>query len=117
VRKMARIGKCKECKKGWVVLGTYANIQQSCDAVGFCKECFTEHRLKFAHSRSRNYVIMKDWKLKEWCVIESCDNERFEECCYGMCAKHCQEKKYHYLEEGEIETKYPNIFRKCKQSY
>ena len=43
------------------------------------------------------------------CVIENCKERRFKECCYGMCAKHCGDKKYHYLEEGETDTKYPNI--------
>ena len=46
------------------------------------------------------------------CVIETCNNPRFEECCYGMCGKHCGEKKHHYLENGKM--KYPNIFRNKK---
>ena len=44
---------------------------------------------------------------KEKCVIENCNNERFEECCYGMCRGHCGNKKHHYLENGKM--KYPNI--------
>ncbi len=56
--------------------------------------------------------------VKEKCVIETCNNDRFEECCYGMCSKHCGEKKHHYAEKNElgltiypISTKYPNILR------
>ena len=49
----------------------------------------------------------KNKEKKEKCVIEDCNNERFEECCYGMCGKHCNEKKHHYLENGKM--KYPNI--------
>jgi len=59
---MARIGKCRvEGCNGWVVLSTYADWKNGCDAVGFCKICFTEHRLEFCHNKSSNYKIMDDW--------------------------------------------------------
>jgi len=61
---MSRIGKCRRCKKEWVTLGSYASVINSCDAIGFCRECYEEHRLEFAHSKSRNYIIMKDWKCR-----------------------------------------------------
>lgn len=62
---MARIGKCRmDGCDGWVTLGSYADYKNSCDAVGFCRKCFTRHRLEFKHNKSRNYVIMKDWEVK-----------------------------------------------------
>ena len=61
---MARIGKCRKCKKDWVVLGTYADWKNNCDGVGFCKECFTEHRLEMKGTSS-NYSIMEDWELRD----------------------------------------------------
>lgn len=60
---MARIGKCRKCKKGWVVLGSYAS--NNADATGFCKVCFTEHRLEFCHNRSNRYRIMKNWVCRK----------------------------------------------------
>jgi len=60
---MARIGKCRRCKKGWVLLGSYASVEYSCDAIGFCRECFERHRLEFCHNESINYKIMEDWKV------------------------------------------------------
>ena len=45
--------------------------------------------------------------IENQCVIYNCFENTFHECCYGMCGKHCSEKKHHYLENGEI--KYPNI--------
>ncbi len=62
---MARIGKCKEkgCN-GWVTLGSYASISNSCDAIGFCKICYGEYRLEFVHAKSSNYKIMEDWKVR-----------------------------------------------------
>ncbi len=46
------------------------------------------------------------------CVIKTCNNSRFDECCYGMCRFHCSEKKHHYLENGKM--KYPNIREKTE---
>ena len=63
---MARIGKCKQkdCD-GWVTLNTYANWKQSCDGVGVCRICGTEHRLEYKSPKSMHLSIMADWKLKE----------------------------------------------------
>lgn len=58
---MARIGKCRACKGDWVTLVSYASVEHSCDAIGCCRTCMTEHRLEFAHAHSINYVIMEDW--------------------------------------------------------
>ncbi len=60
---MARIGKCRKCKNGWVSLGSYACWKQKCDGIGYCKECMTEHRLEM-RGTSNNYSIMKDWEIK-----------------------------------------------------
>ena len=57
-------------------------------------------------------VKMSELPKELKCVVKSCLEKRSDDCCYGMCLKHCSDKYEHYVHADGSPPKYPNLRRR-----